>query len=126
MIMNVLNEHVDHHQFGAGVITDQTETTVSVKFSELDDLKKFIYPTAFEFYLKLSNPEIQIKINDEIQQIRDQIAAERREREEENKRHRQEELLEKQATIKKVSKVKKATTKKVQKVLNLVKEDPRK
>lgn len=120
--MNVLNEPVYHHKFGTGIVTDQTETNISVKFSELDDIKKFVYPTVFEFYLRLCNSEIQVKMNDEIQQIQMQMEAERKQKEE-NGKHRQEELCQKQAALRKVSKTKKSTAKKIQKVSDPAKED---
>jgi hypothetical protein len=113
--MNVTHEQVNHHQFGIGIITDQTMTTVTVEFCQQHGVKKFLYPSAFELFLELCNPVSQEKVNGELRQIREEIEAERRRCEEENKKIREEERLaileQKRAAAKKRSPAKKRTAK---------------
>ncbi|MDP4133424.1 MAG: hypothetical protein Q8882_05385 [Bacillota bacterium] len=110
--MDVMNERVSHRQFGDGMITGQTETTVVVKFSGQEDAKKFSYPSAFESYLKLCNPALQEKVNGELKKIKMHAEDERKLQEEEEERR----IQEKRAAVKKVSVAKKKTAKKVKKV----------
>ncbi len=103
--MDVTHEQVSHRQFGIGMITDQTMTTVTVEFYENYGFKKFLYPSAFGSFLELCSPVSQEKMDDELRQIREQIEAERRQREEENEKRREEErralLEQKRSAVKK-------------------------
>jgi DNA gyrase/topoisomerase IV subunit B len=95
--MNLIGEHVSHPQFGAGIVSEQTETAVSVDFGGNQGVKKFLYPTAFKSFLNLSNAAAQEKIANEIRKIeakqrQDEKRAEKRRREEEDRALRQQKL----------------------------------
>lgn len=84
--MNLLNEKVKHNTFGCGVITEVNGNKISVKFGEDSRTKTFIYPDAFEKFLKAENPiveeiilkEFRIKqeeINKELERIKQEHEA---------------------------------------------------
>lgn len=113
--MNIVNEPVYHRQFGTGMITEQTATMVTVEFCEEHGTKKFLYPSAFETFLKLINPIVKQKINDELREIREREELERQRRTDEKERRQKEELRilleQKRAAAKKRSSSAKAKTK---------------
>ena len=53
--MNLLQQQVTHLQFGAGAVTGQTEKTLTVQFGSIQ--KVFLFPSAFEQFLALTDPE---------------------------------------------------------------------
>ncbi len=57
--MNIVNEKVEHILFGFGVITKVKEDKVWVQFQEEIGIKAFLYPEAFEKFLKAVNPELR-------------------------------------------------------------------
>lgn len=58
--MNLINESVQHAKFGAGAIVNIEQSRVVVKFADEEQGEKsFIFPDAFETYLKLDNAKIQ-------------------------------------------------------------------
>ncbi|NCB51657.1 MAG: hypothetical protein EOM54_07240 [Clostridia bacterium] len=109
--MNLTNEKVHHRQFGDGVVTDQTTSTVTVQFSEEYGEKRFLYPSAFESFLILNSPVRRETMNAELRAIREQLEAEFRRREEEAELRREEEkhalLEQKRAAAKKRTPAKK-------------------
>lgn len=113
--MNIINQQVHHHQFETGTVVNQTETTVTVKFSDKHGTKKFIYPSAFESFLELSSPAAKAKLDDELRQMRDLAEEIRRKRgEEEEIKHEQARralLEQKRALAKKRPAAKKAPSK---------------
>lgn len=113
--MNVTNKKVHHRQFGDGVVTGQTISTVTVRFSEEYGEKRFLYPSAFESFLTLCSPALREKMDDELRAIRERVETERRQREEEAEHLRDEErralLEQKRATTKKRPPAKKAPSK---------------
>jgi hypothetical protein len=74
--MNLLNEKVKHNAFGAGVITEANGNKISVKFGEDSGTKTFIYPDAFEKFLKAENPVIEETILKELSKKQEQINQE--------------------------------------------------
>lgn len=113
--MNLKNKKVHHRQFGDGVVTEQTTSTVTVRFSEEFGEKKFFYPAAFESFLSLNSPSLKALMEAELLEIRERLEAEQRRREEEVERRRQEEkralLEQKRAAAKKRTPAKKALPK---------------
>lgn len=89
--MNVTDMKVFHSQYGDGVITDQTLSTLTVRFSEEYGEKRFLYPSAFESFLTLNNPAMKEKMEAELNAIREHFEAGRRQREEEAELRRNEE-----------------------------------
>ena len=85
-IMNLIKEQVRHRQYGVGVVKNQTETTIDVKFSAEIGTKRFIYPSVFLTYLVLCSPDSQQIMSDELQEIRDKITEAHKSSLEETKR----------------------------------------
>lgn len=76
--MNVLNEKITHRQFGAGTVIAQDEETVTVLFGGDHGEKKFLYPAAFECFLRLCDPDIQKQMDCELRRIRTKTETLRR------------------------------------------------
>lgn len=51
--MNLINEEITHKVFGIGSIVDHDESIITIDFN--DYIKKFIYPDAFEKFIKLND-----------------------------------------------------------------------
>jgi hypothetical protein len=108
--MNIIHEQVKHLKFGTGTITAQDSSTVTVQFSKEYGSKKFLYPSAFKFFLNLCNPAINERMSNELKLIQTFAEMERDNRlaEEEKKRI----LLEQNAAPKKKAPAKKRLPKK--------------
>lgn len=74
--MNILNEPIKHILYGDGKVISQQEGILSVQFSELHGIKKFLYPDAFENYLKLFNQDIEVRVLEELHDKKTRIEAE--------------------------------------------------
>lgn len=97
--MILVNEKVEHISYGFGVVTEEEENRISVEFEEGTGSKDFIYPDAFEKFLKAVNPEVENSVIEELHVKHQELEFERLERKREA-----EELEEKrlrQATTKK-------------------------
>lgn len=57
--MNIVNESVEHISFGHGIITETNDNKIWVQFEEKIGTKIFVYPDAFEKFLKATNPAVQ-------------------------------------------------------------------
>jgi len=75
--MNLVNERVEHSLFGTGKIINQETDRLSVQFSEAYGTKCFLYPDAFEKYLKICNSELGMAISEELRLKNIQIEAEK-------------------------------------------------
>lgn len=51
--MDLIGAKVKHNKFGEGIVTEQGDSYISVKFVTEVSLKKFLYPSCFETFLKL-------------------------------------------------------------------------
>ena len=113
--MNIVNESVRHRQFGSGTITEQTVTVVTVEFCEEHGTKKFLYPSAFETFLELSNSIVKQKMDEELREFREQEELERQRRVAEEERRQMEKrrilLEQKRTAAKKPSSPKKSQVK---------------
>ena len=76
--MKLVHEQVHHTKYGVGTVIGQTDDVVEVKFSKEFGNKKFVYPVAFETFLKVCNPVSQEKMNEELRQIREEIDSQRK------------------------------------------------
>ena len=54
--MELVNLKIEHTFFGEGKVVSQEADILTVEFSGKYGVKKFIYPDAFEKYLKLYDP----------------------------------------------------------------------
>lgn len=52
--MNLINEEITHNVFGEGSIVEQEGSIITVDFNE--EIKKFVYPDAFEKFITLNDP----------------------------------------------------------------------
>jgi len=82
--MDITHQQVSHRQFGIGNVTGQTETTVTVKFGKEFGIRKFLYPTAFESFLVLSDSVFKERMESELTELRQQAQSERISRAKEN------------------------------------------
>jgi len=53
--VNLINEEITHKVFGKGNIVDHEESIITVDFNK--DIKKFVYPDAFEKFITLKNQD---------------------------------------------------------------------
>ena len=67
--MNLLEEKVEHSQFGSGTVIRQSDTRVEVQFGKAYGIKKFVYPSAFISFLTLSDPAAKENLFSEIQAL---------------------------------------------------------
>lgn len=75
--MNLMHEQVNHLKFGAGTVTAQDPSTVTVKFSEEYGSKKFLYPSAFQSFLELCNSSVKEQMGSELKSIQTRAEVER-------------------------------------------------
>jgi hypothetical protein len=91
--MNILNEHVCHVVYGDGNVVSLESNVLTVQFSGQEEVKKFIYPDAFEKHLRLNNSDAEEGVLKELQEKQAVILAEedrrRREHEEAVERDKQ-------------------------------------
>lgn len=55
-LVNLLNEEITHKTFGDGNIVDQDDSFITVDFN--DEIKKFVYPDAFENFITLKDEDV--------------------------------------------------------------------
>ncbi|MDF1493431.1 hypothetical protein [Caproiciproducens sp. CPB-2] len=75
--MVLWNEKVSHRVFGQGVVVDQNDEKLTIQFSDRYGIKQFIYPDAFQRYLKLLNDDLESSVLKELDDKKKQIEAER-------------------------------------------------
>lgn len=75
--MNWVNEQIYHTGYGHGIVVSHIDGRISVLFSEAIGEKSFLYPEAFERYLKTANPSFQEQAAADLQLKREQLAAEK-------------------------------------------------
>ena len=81
--MEFVGELVEHKVFGSGTIVEFNDTFIVVKF-ENNSLKDFVYPNAFDSYLKLNNQELSKQVDEKLIVFR-QKEAEKNAKEHEQK-----------------------------------------
>jgi len=67
--MDLSNEKVIHIKFGTGLIKSNENGIIKVKFNEEFGDKDFLYPSAFEHFLKLSDPALNNEVQNELKSI---------------------------------------------------------
>lgn len=78
--MNLINEEITHKVFGEGSIVEQEGSIITVDFNE--DLKKFVYPDAFEKFITLNDREVAESLDEIILEKAAEKEALERKREE--------------------------------------------
>ncbi len=116
--MKLVHEQVHHTKFGVGTVIRQTESVIEVKFKKEFGNKKFIYPEAFETFLKLCNPVSQEGIAEELRQIKEELDSRRKMRKDAEQKvidDNRSDLLQKKRAAAKVTTAAKAAAKKTAK-----------
>lgn len=94
--MNILNQEIEHVTFGKGKVISQEADKLSVQFPGCGT-KQFVYPDAFEKYLKLSDAAIATSVQEELHAKRARSEAERAQKYQEYDEASQMKALEKAA-----------------------------
>jgi|SRR5690606_39120810 len=89
--MNLIDEKVRHEHFGKGSIISQEDSIIEIQFKS--EVKKFVYPDAFEKFLEIDNQKIADSIKEDIQIKLKEKQEEELQREEDRKQHRLEQQL---------------------------------
>jgi hypothetical protein len=74
--MNLVSQEVNHIRYGAGVITEVTGDIIRVHFSEQIGIKSFLYPEAFDTFLKADNADISGFVLESLRVKREQASLE--------------------------------------------------
>lgn len=74
--MNLANEQIRHILYGDGKVICQEGDYLSIQFSEKYGIKKFLYPDAFQKYLKMHNHDIEMYVLEELYDKQARIEAE--------------------------------------------------
>ena len=81
--MEFVGELVEHKVFGSGTIVEFNDTFIVVKFED-NSLKDFVFPNAFDSYLRLKNEELFKQVDEKLIVFR-QKEAEKKAKEHEQK-----------------------------------------
>jgi len=73
--MNLINKKVAHNSFGEGVITNVTDKYVTVEFE--NEEKTFQYPICFDLFLKILDQDLNGKVAEQIEVLKEGIEEER-------------------------------------------------
>lgn len=86
--MDILGQKVTHTSFGTGTVTEQTGSTLTVRFADVE--KKFLYPAAFQTFLSLTDEEKQSALRKEaVTHDREEEKERLKQRQEREEQHRQ-------------------------------------
>lgn len=72
-----MNEKIEHILFGEGKIIKQEADRISIVFSQKYGTRQFVYPDAFEKYLKFHDLEVERSVLEELNNKQKQIAEEK-------------------------------------------------
>jgi len=75
--MDIVNERIQHSVFGEGMVISNGNGRLSIQFSEPYGIKQFLYPDAFEKYLKLYNSDLELSVLEDLHKKQAQIEADR-------------------------------------------------
>jgi len=73
--MNLINKKVAHNSFGEGVITNVTDKYVTVEFEK--EVKTFQYPICFDLFLKILDHDLNGKVAEQIEVLKEGMEEER-------------------------------------------------
>lgn len=100
---------MEHIKFGLGVITEVNDDKIVVQFQDKIGTKAFLYPEAFEKFLKAVNPTVENNVMEECHRKKEQIELEFERMEKEREAAELEEKKAKLELIKKKSTPKSST-----------------
>lgn len=102
--MTLINEKVEHIKYGTGIIKEVKDNKLWVQFNDNIGTKVFLYPDAFEKFLKAVNPAVENDALEEWRRKQEQIELELEEKEREAAELKEIklklELLKKKSTVK--------------------------
>lgn len=75
--MKIINKEIKHVQFGKGRVISQEAQRISIEFSEPYGIRQFIYPDAFEKYLKFNDAKLEMAVMEELHCKQTQIQDEK-------------------------------------------------
>lgn len=75
--MDLINQNVKHIKYGPGSITAEKDHAIWVQFQGEAGTKEFLFPEAFEKYLKACNPEVEQYTLEALQTKKEQIKLEK-------------------------------------------------
>ena len=81
--MELINKRVNHIKYGAGVITEVEEHVIRVQFKDPIGIKAFLYPEAFEDYLKAVSPNVENTVLEALHIKQEQIKTDLEQKEHE-------------------------------------------
>lgn len=64
--MILVNEKVEHISYGIGVVTEEEGNKISVQFQDGVGSKIFLYPDAFDKFLKVLNSDVENSVLEEL------------------------------------------------------------
>lgn len=81
--MNLINEEITHKVFGEGNVVEHEDSIITIDFN--DDVKKFVYPDAFEKFITLNNESTAKSLNEIFlkRQLEEEVLEKKREEEKE-------------------------------------------
>jgi len=92
--MKLIEKKVHNIKYGKGTIINQDENYIYVIFDKIEGTKKFVYPEAFEKFLKIESKTLEKKIQKELDEI-NEVKHQQRMREAEKEVARLHELAQK-------------------------------
>lgn len=112
--MNLLvNESVEHNKFGKGIIIREENYRVDIIFNNNSVKKSFLFPDAFEKFLKLENEDLQKECLELAVRKREQLEKEAEEMRLEQERIENEYIEEERKRKLELTKKKRSTAKKL-------------
>ena len=81
--MDIINKKIEHFLYGDGTVICRKEDILYIQFSEPYGVKQFIYPDAFEKYLKLCDLDLEKFVMEEINNKKLRIETEKLRRKQE-------------------------------------------
>jgi hypothetical protein len=111
-MISLVNEKIEHIKFGKGTIVSEDKVSITIDFGQGLGIKSFLFPEAFEKFLKLENNTLQEECLDFVMKKKEALEQEAFEKHEAEKRKEQERLEEERKIKSESSKKKRSITKK--------------
>lgn len=91
--MDLSFKQVEHIRFGAGTILEQNDGIIKVRFFDSNEEKRFVYPDAFEKFLKMKDPSDTAIISKDLETRIAQVKAEIEDKQRQNEERKAKEAL---------------------------------
>lgn len=80
--MDLINETVEHPVFGTGKVIHHDAKRITIQFAKEIGIKLFVYPDAFDKYLKMCNPAAAQEVRTDLISKKQLIAEQQRKEDE--------------------------------------------